>query len=438
MLKRFIFIAVFMMSAGYAGAVNVNELNPEFFTRFNDDCLVYYINQAIENNHNAKQATYQVEQYRQQAKYSLGKELPSFSVSADYLGINTPKVDYFKLSKSAFVLPFQVNYEADFLLKNRDKTRSYKKAFEASRFEEKAVYISLLCDVATVYTNILEYDALISNQEKIAENNKQILDYNNKKFARGVISTNELNKFKQKYEDSENNLFQYRKEREILAMQLAVLSGISAQNAGTLNTGEFINFEYNGQIPQTVSSDVIFARPDVQSAEKQLEKAKIDVRVARKEFLPSFNITGIWAFNTIAPGSFFSWNSSLALLLAGATQDIFTGGRKIANLKFQKAKYEELFEYYRQTDLEAVKGVNTALCINKYDKDIEISTKSKLNYEAVNFNNNTKKFSRGVISSPNLLQEQNNYLASENEYIKAKTQRLVNYFTLYKAVGGKL
>lgn len=250
MLKRFIFIAVFMMSAGYAGAVNVNELNPEFFTRFNDDCLVYYINQAIENNHNAKQATYQVEQYRQQAKYSLGKELPSFSVSADYLGINTPKVDYFKLSKSAFVLPFQVNYEADFLLKNRDKTRSYKKAFEASRFEEKAVYISLLCDVATVYTNILEYDALISNQEKIAENNKQILDYNNKKFARGVISTNELNKFKQKYEDSENNLFQYRKEREILAMQLAVLSGISAQNAGTLNTGEFINFEYNGQIPK--------------------------------------------------------------------------------------------------------------------------------------------------------------------------------------------
>ena len=438
MLKRFIFIAVFMMSAGYAGAVNVNELNPEFFTRFNDDCLVYYINQAIENNHNAKQATYQVEQYRQQAKYSLGKEHPSFSVSADYLGINTPKVDYFKLSKSAFVLPFQVNYEADFLLKNRDKTRSYKKAFEASRFEEKAVYISLLSDVATVYTNILEYDALISNQEKITENNKQILDYNNKKFARGVISTNELNKFKQKYEDSENNLFQYRKEREILAMQLAVLSGISAQNAGTLNTGEFINFEYNGQIPQTVSSDVIFARPDVQSAEKQLEKAKIDVRVARKEFLPSFNITGIWAFNTIAPGSFFSWNSSLALLLAGATQDIFTGGRKIANLKFQKAKYEELFEYYRQTDLEAVKEVNTALCINKYDKDIEISTKSKLNYEAVNFNNNTKKFSRGVISSPNLLQEQNNYLASENEYIKAKTQRLVNYFTLYKAVGGKL
>lgn len=141
-----------------------------------------------------------------------------------------------------------------------------------------------MSDVATVYTNILEYDALISNQEKIAENNKQILDYNNKKFARGVISTNELNKFKQKYEDSENNLFQYRKEREILAMQLAVLSGISAQNAGTLNTGEFINFEYNGQIPQTVSSDVILPDQMFNQQKNSLKKQKLMFVSQEKNF----------------------------------------------------------------------------------------------------------------------------------------------------------
>ena len=109
-----------------------------------------------------------------------------------------------------------------------------------------------------------------------------------------------------------------------------------------------------------------------------LEKAKIDIRVARKEFLPRFNITGIWAFNTIAPGSFFSWESSLAALLAGATQDIFTGGRKIANLKFQKAKYEELFEQYRQVDLDAVKEVNTSLCIIKHDTEIENRNQRKI------------------------------------------------------------
>ena len=105
-------------------------------------------------------------------------------------------------------------------------------------------------------------------------------------------------------------------------------------------------------------------------AEKMLEKAKIDIRVARKEFLPRFNITGLWVFNTIAPGAFFSWESPLAAIIARASQDIFTGGRKIANLKIQKAKYEELFEKYRQTDLEAVKEVNTANYVQSYSTSI--------------------------------------------------------------------
>ena len=118
-----------------------------------------------------------------------------------------------------------------------------------------------------------------------------------------------------------------------------------------------------------------------------LEKAKIDVRIARKDFLPTFNITGLWVFNTIAPGTFFSWESSLAAILAGASQDIFMGGRKIANLKIQKAKYEELFEKYRQTDLEAVKEVNTALCLIKHDTIIDKNTKQKLQYEYQNLAN---------------------------------------------------
>ena len=34
-------------------AVDRNNLNVEFFTRFNDDYLFQYVNEAIDNNHNA-------------------------------------------------------------------------------------------------------------------------------------------------------------------------------------------------------------------------------------------------------------------------------------------------------------------------------------------------------------------------------------------------
>lgn len=415
-----------------------NDLNTDFFNKFNDSCLNYYIDEALKNNHELKKAEKVVEQYRQEVKYSFGRELPSFSVSANYLGIKVPKLDNFQLKKNAFVLPFFANYEADLLLKNRDKTKSSKKQYEASQAQEKAIYLALLSDVATVYTNLLEYDELIKIAEENLAISTKLHKINQKRLERGVITTTQLNESMQNVESSKTVIENLKKQQEILLMQLAVLSGKSATEAQNLKRGTLQDFEYSGKIPNEIESDVIFSRPDVITAEKKLEKAKIDVRIARKEFLPTFNITGIWAFNTIASGSFFSWESSLAALLAGATQDIFAGGRKVVNLKMKKAKYEELFEEYKQTDLNAVKEVNTALCIIKHDTAVEKNTTNKTSLEYDNLMKSKQKLEQGTISYPEYLAELSKFLDKQNSSIQAKSQRLVNYYTLYKAVGGQL
>lgn len=438
MIKKFLFVLILLLFAQNSFAVDISELNTDFFKRFNDEYLNEYIQEALNNNHNLKKAGHVVEQYRQQTKYSLGRELPSLSVGANYLGVKVPELDNFQLKDNAFILPFIARYEADLLLKNRDKTKAVKKSYESAKFNEKAIYLALLTDVATVYTNILQYDYLIEKQIDILQNQEEILKRNNKKFERGVISETELNNTKMAVESAKSSLEQLKRERETAMMQLAVLTGNSSCNISQMQIGRLENFEYTGEIPSEMSSDVIFSRPDVKIAETNLEKAKIDVRVAKKEFFPTFNIVGIWAFNTIAPGTFFSWESSLAAILAGATQDIFKGGMKTANLKIQKAKYEELFENYNQTNLEAVKEVNTALCIIKYDKQIENHTKSELDIADRNFNNAQKKLNQGVISEPEFLIEENKLINSQTNYTQAKTQRIINYFTLYKAVGGNL
>lgn len=437
MFKKLSLMLLLLFFAQSCFAVDVNELNLGFFNGFNDENLNCYIQEALNNNHDLKKAAHVVEQYRQQAKYSLGRELPSLSVSANYLGIKVPQLDNFQLKDNAFILPFVASYEADFLLKNRDRTRAVKKSYEAAKYQEKAVYLALLSDVATVYTNILQYDDLIEKQSEYLKNQEEILNRSEKKFERGVISSTELNIVKKSVEGAKNTLENLKKEREVAMMQLAVLTGNSSSNIADMKVGDFDKFEYSGVIPDEISSDVIFSRPDVKASEANLEKAKIDVRVAKKEFFPTFNIVGVWAFNTIAPGTFFSWESSLAAIIAGASQDIFKGGRKVANLKLQKAKYEELFEDYNQTNLDAVKEVNTALCLIKHDRQVEDNTKSQLNYELQNFQNTENKLSRGVVSEPEYLTEENRLINSQAAYAQAKTQRIVNYFTLYKAVGGK-
>ena len=128
----------------------------------------------------------------------------------------------------------------------------------------------------------------------------------------------------------------------------------------------------------------------------------------------------------------------LFLKVVSANADLFTGGRKIANLKYQKAKYEELFEKYRQTDLDATKEVNTSLCIIKHDTEVENGVNEKLKLEAKNLDNADKMLNRGIVSKSQYLNSENRYILKDMDLTKAKTQRLVNYYTLYKTTGGKL
>ena len=128
MFKKVILIIPVLLFVPMSFAFDRNDLNVEFFDPFNDVYLYQYINEALENNHNAKQATARVEEYRQGVKSQFANELPSFSVAANYLGVHVPKFNpNLQVKENAFVLPFMANYEPDILLKNRDKTKSTKK-----------------------------------------------------------------------------------------------------------------------------------------------------------------------------------------------------------------------------------------------------------------------------------------------------------------------
>lgn len=437
MFKNISVFFLFILLANSAFAIDKSELNTEFFNKFNDCYLPQYINEAIENNHSAKEAAARTEQYRQQVKSAFGNELPSLSAGAYYLGAKVPDIDNFQLRKNAFIVPFIVNYEADFLLKNRGKTKSAYKTYEVSKFDEKAVYLALLTDVASIYLNLLQYDKLITEQSEIALSANEILENDKRKFGRGVINNTTLNNSQKDYEDAKNNLETLEKQRQTALMEFMVLLGRQGECTDEIYRGSLEDFEYIDKIPDEAESDIIFSRPDIMAAEAKLKKAQIDINTARKEFFPRFNITGIWTFNTIAGGNFFSWESSLAALMAGAMQDIFAGGKKVANLRFQKAKYEELFENYRQTSLEAVKEINTALCIIKHDTNIDNNTKNLLDSERKNYNDAKKLLQHGVISNNDFLNQKRRYLNEEIAAAKTKTQRLNDYFTFYKAAGGK-
>jgi len=415
-------------------------INIDWWENFNDPILKSYILRALQNNQDLKIATLKTEEYRQFVKMTFGQELPEISMGSNYTGFKIPfsKDRPLNISDNGYVLPFTVKYEADFLRKNHDKTNSSKKQYEASKFQEKTAYISICSYVATLYFNIAKNDKMIALQSDLVGIKKEQLNRITFKHSQGLASAMEVNTYAKNYKTSKNDLDNLVKSQAKMLNELAVLIGESPQCSQNLARTPLDKIQFFDAIPDCIPSDVIFARPDVLTAEAQLQSAQIDVKVARKELLPTFNIYGTLGFNTFSTDPFFSWSGSFALLSAGLTQTLFAGGRRIANLRIKKNAYDQLFESYKQSTLKAVQEVNDSLCAMRLDSDIDYSNIDKLKLEEDNFARSSRKYKNGVISCPDLLNEKEKLIYVKNQQVQSKTTRLVNYIGLYKAAGGQV
>lgn len=410
-------------------------VNMDFWGQFNDDILNGYIDRAVKNNYDLKMATLNVKEYYENVKLQFSNELPK--LTAGY------SPNYVKMPGSSdadwmFATPAIASYEADIFLKNRDKTKSVKKLYEASQFDERAAYISVASAVGTVYLNIVRLDKIVDLQKEIVELRKEIYDLMLKRNREGITSTADTVKANKALVAGETDLIEYQKQRDFLLHQLAVLIGESPANAEELTRTSYDKISFSGNIPSEISSDVIVQRPDYLKAEKMVEKAGIDVRVAKKEFLPSFNIMGLALFNAANIGSSWTTKNMLASIGAAGMLPLFTGGSLTANLRLKKTEYERVLQNYYKTNLTAIQEVNDALVSVKKDTEKMERTQKQADLEKTDFMYNRDKFNQGVISKLDLIQFKENLLSIDKLVAQQNIECMVDYIGLYKAAGSKL
>lgn len=410
-------------------------VNMDFWSQFNDEILNGYIDKAVKNNYDLKMASLNVKEYYENVKLQFSNELPK--LTAGY------SPNYVKMPGSSdadwiFATPAIASYEADIFLKNRDKTKSVKKLYEASQFDERAAYISVASAVGTTYLNIVRLDKIVDLQQEIVELRKEIYDLMLKRNREGITSTADTIKANKALVAGETDLIEYQKQRDFLLHQLAVLIGESPANAEELTRTSYDKIAFSGNIPSEISSDVIVQRPDYLKAEKMVEKAGIDVRVAKKEFLPSFNIMGLALFNAANIGSSWTTKNMLASIGAAGMLPLFTGGSLTANLRLKKTEYERVLQNYYKTNLTAIQEVNDALVSVKKDTEKMKRTQKQADLEKTDFMYNRDKFNQGVISKLDLIQFKENLLSIDKLVAQQNIECMVDYIGLYKAAGSKL
>lgn len=410
-------------------------INNDWWSQFNDDNLSYYIDKAIKNNYDLKNATLSVEEYYQNVRAQFANELPQLTAGFAPAHIKMPGKSSGDWS---FATPALASYEVDIFLKNRDKTKSVKKLYEGSQYDERAAYIAIASSVGSAYLNIVRLDKLVDLQKEIVELRQEIYDLMLARNREGLTSTADTVKANKALVQGQTDLIELEKQREFLLHQLAVLIGESPDNVSEFKRTAYEDINFTGNIPSEISSDVIVQRPDYLRAEAMVEKAGIDVRVARKEFLPSINLMGLALFNSSNLGSVWSTKNMLGGIAAGAMLPLFTGGSLVANLKMKKVQYDKVLNNYIKTNLTAIQEVNDALVSVKKDSEKMEQTKKQAELEKADFMYNRDKFNQGIISKLDLIQYKENLISIDKLVAQQQIECMVDYISLYKAVGSKL
>lgn len=418
----------------------LNYVNIDWWKQYNDENLVDIMMQVYENNQDLKIATIKSKQADQAVKEAFANELPYLGFSGN-IGREMPSAttrfgnliipDY---SQTRFLLPLTMTYEVDIWGENRLKTKSIEKQRDIIKQSERASYITLTSEVASNYFNLVKLDKLIKNQEKLVNLQKKITEMQDIKYKNGLCSTMEVLAEKQALTVFEEELNDYKNKQDTIYNQLIVLLGERDTKDIIRNSYEQLSIP---DIPESISADAISQRPDLIKAEDYIKKIGYDVRVARKSFLPKFTIYGQAGFNAYNNFShIFDSHTFLANVGILPSIDLFTGGAKLAHLRYNKLEYQKASELYEKVLLTSIQELNDSLTTAKISKKNYYKAVERISIEKEKFALSEKSLNIGSKSYLEHLKAEENVILSERAEISNKINYLISTINLYKAVGG--
>ena len=289
-------------------------ISPAWRDFFQDSELRSLIDTALQNNHDLKITLQELAIAKSAITAKQGALLPSISAN---VGAGISKVGRYTAEgagnvgteltpgrKIPTVIPdlaptLQMDWTVDLWGKLNSDKKSAVERYLASEAGQRAIKSQLVADVAENYYALLALDyKLLMMQQYIA------LQKNAVRIARI-----------QKEADADTQLAVEKFEAELAKAQADeyVLRQSIIETENNLNL-------LLGRLPQPIaraksdflqlpmpatahalSTQLLLQRPDVVQAEHALEAAKWDVETARKEFLPSFNLSAAVGLNAFNP-----------------------------------------------------------------------------------------------------------------------------------------
>lgn len=419
----------------------------QFFT---DPSLVSLIDTALANNQDLSITLQQIAIAKSGVLYQEGYMMPSVSAggsvgvskagryTSEGAGNATTEIKPGK-SMPDPLMDYQVGVSADWEIDLWHKLSSSKKAavehYLATAEGRNAVMSSLVSQVADNYYQLLALDNELDLIHKYIDLQKKAVDI--AKIQKEADADTELavEKFEAELAKARSQEYTIKQAIAECENRLNLLLGryptaISREKSTFLNA--------NLQTVMTgIPSELLSNRPDIRQAEHELSAAKWNVDAARKEFLPSLNISAALGLDAFNPTYLTHLPKSLAFsVLGGLTGPLIN--RKAIQANFQTAdaqQLEALYEYDK-TLLTAYSEVCTLMSkiknLDQYYK-LKQEESSKLDQS---IDVARQLYLNGRCTYLDVLMDERDALDAKMELLDAKEQQLSSIVEMYRSLGG--
>ena len=422
------------------GDSKIEYLNIAWWRNYNDDILIEHLQNLYQNNYDLKNTELKIKESEKIVKLEFASELPSVSfdgfLSRDFRSYEQRfgSMSIPSYAQNNFQLPLTASYEIDIWGKNRLKTKSAEQKLEIVKEAQRAVYISLTSDFASDYYNLIKTDELIKIQDELVKTQQEILDKIKIKYDIGMCTINEVlteEKLLTSFKEERNNL---EDKKETL---INVLRAYLALRDGDVLRTSYSDIKLIKNIPEQFNTNIIENRPDFLQSEADIKRLGYDVKVARKELLPSIIIFGQIGLNAYNFSDLFKSFTQLASAGIMPRLDVFSGGRKMAFLKFKKYQYDEALNNYEKTIVNDIKEVNSALSEYKTSKENLSQAENRVKIQDKIYSLVQDKTQIGSGSNLELLYSKEADLITQKDKVSNTINYLISTISLYKATGGK-
>lgn len=419
---------------------DLQYMNLTWWQKFNDQKLNDYLMTIYKNNPDLKIATIKNKQSQQVMKQAFANQLPQLYFNGTMQREFTGSTQRFgevvipDYNQAHYILPLTMSYEVDLWGENDLKTKSLKKQIEMTTQDERASYISISSNFASNYYTLVGIDKLIQNQKDLLGIEQNIVNLEEQKYNSGLCPIAEVLSEKQSLTQMQERLNSLEERQDIVVNQL-----ITQLGDRMLTKIDRSNYDSISAIPtpNEISTEYIGNRPDVQKAELYIQKTGIDIKVARRDFLPKFRVYGQIGFNSYDWCRMFAPHTFLSTAGVAPSLDLFTGGYKKAVLKYNKLEYEKALQIYEKAILTSIQELNDAMMSIKTANSNYEKSKERFNLEKEKLDLSNNQYKIGGRAKLDNMKDQQNILIVEEDMVTNNINRVISTINLYKATGGK-